>query len=738
MTRITRADLVDVLFATALVALGIIGFRTAFAGHEEIAVGLPSVALGIAVGFALAKARPQLLVGAAVAIVAFFLLAGVAGLRAHAPAGFLPSPAVWSDLIDGAVNGWARLLTTVPPAGKAGNLLAVLYLAGYAGGVLSVALAVIVRRWPLCVIPPLAVLGVSVLFGVDHPASLFLQGALFGCLTIAWLSLRGGMRHATTGFRVRRLAAAAAVLAVTVLGAFVIGPRLPMAGANPRYLLRDNVQPPFDPSQYPTPLGRFREYHGEDPIRDPLFTVEGLPQGQAVRFAVMDSYDGYVWRASPPATATGGTYERVGPRIPTEATGAHATLHFTMGALASADSVWVPTAGATTSVTFSGPNAERLSDDLRFNRVTESAADPVALRQGDQWTVEAVFATPPPKDELRTLGTAPGAVIAKPQVNDRIASLVDAWIKDKTTPYDKVIAIEAKLREIGAYNDGTHDNPIASGHSLGRLIPFLEADQPQGNGEQYAAAVAYLAQSLGIPARVVLEFVPSAGTGSVEVKAHDARAMVEIALDRVGWVAVDDPTPPEDHKPKQQVEQQQQTSVNEVQPPPPTTAPPPNSLPENPAPEKRDLSKRHGGGAGAFFAALLRLVGYASIPLAVVLAPCAVIVGLKARRRKRRRTVGPPAARVTGAWLEVVDLARDLGTPVPRKATRREIGRFVPELASTHFSDDIDAIVFGSEDPTDYHVDRTWRRADELRLTMLTNRSRSERLRGSLSLTSLR
>jgi hypothetical protein len=587
--------------------------------------------------------------------------------------------------------------------------------------------------------------------------SLLLQGAVFGAVTVAWVAARsdGSLGPAEATRRPSRLAGGAAMLAVAVVGAFVVGPLLPMADANPRYVLRDRVTAPFDPSQYPSPLGRFRTYHGPNPTKEALFTVQGLPQGQVVRFAVMDMYDGYVWRASPPGPGIGGTYRRVGDQIEGAEDGPAATVTFTMGALANGGSVWVPTAGSPTAISFSGPSADRLTDAFRFNRATETAASSkAALAAGDTWEVQANFPPAPTPDDLRTYQQL--AVGVSPLVDELAApaaliAQVAEWTRGKTSPYDRVEAISQKLKTIGGYSDGkTGETPSTSGHYLSRIVgTFLlgptqkpDPEQPVGNGEQFAAAVAYLAQTLEIPARVVLEFtVPGdAMTAPVDVHAADARAVVEIALDKVGWVAVPDPTPPESQKPTPQAQLPPEPQSNDVVQPPPTTIVPPPERPSEQSGADRDAEEpgAETGQTTGVAGVVARVVGFGSIPLVLLVGPVAIVVWLKARRRRRRRSQGGPSARLAGAWQEVVDLARDLGSAVPSPATRREIARFAALDGAPMLADEIDAAVFGSVEPDLATAETVWASVDGIRYRTLHARSRIGRLRVAANLTSLR
>ena len=67
------------------------------------------------------------------------------------------------------------------------------------------------------------------------------------------------------------------------------------------------------------------------------------------------------------------------------------------------------------------------------------------------------------------------------------------------------------------------------------------------------------------------------------------------------------------------------------------------------------------------------------VPLLVVLLVYGAIRGAKWLRRRRRRTTGETASRVSGGWREVVDTARDLRMPLPVKGTRLEQARALEE-----------------------------------------------------------
>jgi hypothetical protein len=585
-----------------------------------------------------------------------------------------------------------------------------------------------------------------VLFGVDEPAALFLQGGVFAGVTIAWICFRlGRVERPVIGHQARsRLAGSVALLGVSAIAATQLGPRLPFTSTDDRFVLRDQVEAPFDPSQYPSPLARFRKFDGIEGVAfgedEVLFTVTGLPEGRRVpiRFAVMDSYDGFVWRAMKPGVVDfAGRYLRYGDELTGAEDGESVTLEFEMGALASADSVWIPTAGSPTALRFTG-NKGTVADDLeaavRFNRLTETAASPRAVAEGERWQVDTNLEPIRSTNYWEDAGESSYQRADGPwEPTETIQERLGLWSKDRSGPFDRASGLRDGLREIGAYNNGRVDKPVASGHNLGRLLSFLDADQPQGNDEQYAAAVAFLANSLNIPARVVLVFRPEADG---PVFAKDADAIVEVATSK-GWAPVEDITPT--REPDDEIQKPQDTNQTEVQPPPPTTIPPPNAPPEESDTDQATAERRRDDDEGS--SALARFLGLAkfvAIPLVLLLGPALIILVIKARRRRRRRTNGEPATRVAAAWAEIADLAIDLGNPVPPKATRREVARFALGGKLEPLADQVDATVFGVAAPDDRAATQAWATVDTVRKQVLGTQDVPDRIRALVSLNSLR
>ena len=736
--RPQRADLVDIAFGCALTALGVVGFGTIFAGGDELIVGLPATLVGAVVGYVLVRLRVPLLTAVAWATVTFFVLGGPLALRHRALAGFLPSLDAVLGLADAVINSWIRLLTTLPPSGDAGDLLAVPYLCGFAGGALTVALA---RRYPdraFCVLPPTVVLVVSVLMGTKLPASLLLQGVVFAALTIAWVSTRHHrnrtVRHGAVSRS--RLVAAAGLLAVSAVSGVFVGPRLPGADPAERYVLRDDVEPPFDPLTEPSPLAAYRNYTDQDVREDEVLTVRGLPDGARLRIAAMDAYSGTEWRATGSGSVVAGEYLRVGAEIPAEGFGPEVEVSVEIH---KPEGVWVPLAGDVTSLDFDGERGAVLDDEVRVSVQTDTAAVPRRLQPGDRYRFTTELVDLPAQDVLVETALDPrfnrGEGVAVPA---EFVSRAADWAANQPTAYAEMLAIAEGLQTEGAYSDGGQDaNPVSPpGHSLRRLLDFISIEQPFGNGEQFAAAQGLMAQALGVPVRVVMGFVNEDGGDEVTFHGGDIEAWIEVPVDGYGWVAIDG-TPPEDQLPEPLKQPRSKTEDPEPQPPPPTTVPPPTSIPDDLDPEEPEEDDEEGAGGGVP-GWLVALGASAAVPLVLLGIPAAGIVAVKRGRRQRRRTRGPTSQRVAGSFDELVDLTRDRGSPVPPRATRRELSAVVGAPGAIALATRADVAVFGPDEPTDVDVDAAWDELATTRDSLFAEMGRWDRLRTAVSPTSLR
>jgi hypothetical protein len=736
--RPTRADAVDAGFLVALSAVALLGLGTTYDGHSYLVVGLVGVLLGIVIAHVVTALHQPVVVVVALAVVVFFVLGGAVTLRGRA----LPTPGSVHDLADVSVHGWKDLLTTLPPVDGAGPLLVLPYAMGLLAGAAGFALARRVRAAVAAPLVPVVLLGAVIVLGTRAPGSRWVQGGVFAALLLAWVTVRSLRTRPVVqsgSSRATRAVTAVGLLVLAGVGAAVVGPLLPGAHPSDRTVLRSYVDPPFDIGAYPSPLAGYRSFtKGGTPsqVDDLLFTVTGPVDGQFVRIATLDSYDGTVWGAGDPLASSGsaGAFQRVGPRIASDITGSDLTLTVTVGKYALA---WLPDVGVTTGVTFGGPNAAAQAASFRYNLGTDTGVVPGKLHEGDSYTLRSVVPAPPG-----------GSPVAQPVVTGNLASFArtraTAWAGTAPDPMAQIAAIGTTLRTTGAYSDGATDAEVqyTPGHYVQHLADFLNAKQPVGDDEQYAAAYALLINSLGYGARVVMGAVPSA-TG--EVHGGDVRAGVEVQMSTGGWLFLgpDTFTPDRQKKPDATTPPQDQSANAQVVPPP-VTQRPPTSLTEadQTTPKSRNQSNRdpnQNAAAGSLLPAwLVTGVRWGGPPVLVVALVCSAVIGLKAQRRRRRRSRGPTATRFVMGWREVVDHARDLGTAVPGGLTRREQAGALAMHDVAFLAGAADAQVFGPGEPAEEGAAAFWVEVDRARKQMSRGAGRWRRVRAALSLGTVR
>ncbi|MBW4720622.1 DUF3488 and transglutaminase-like domain-containing protein [Saccharothrix obliqua] len=758
-----RSDLADAGFLAALFALALLGFHPTYTGWAFFGVGLAGLALGVLVGFLAAGPRQPVITVAFLTVVVFFLLGGVVATRERVFAGVLPTADSVTGLAELSVHAWKQLLTTLPPVDGSGPLLVIPYILGLLCGAGGCALA---RRLSAPAAPlaaPLLVLAAVILLGTGEESWTVL-GVGFAVVALAWAGVRSRRGRRSTSGGARRAATALALLGVGGGVVGVLGALLP--GAAHRVVLRDYVEPPFEIGVYASPLVGFRKYsENANQLWDQvLFRVTGLPEGERVRIAALDDYDGSVWAATNGSGQSAG-FQRVGARIPA-GDGRAVELTVTVeAAYESAEEVnaWLPGAGRATRIEFTGPRAAAHAEQLRYNLATSSGVVADRLRAGDRYTVQAVLPPGGLPDDVQPYGRPALSELAF------VRGKAQQWAGGASTLGAKLRAVAAHLRDNGAYTDGgPGETEYLPGHGLARMSAFFNAPKPVGDDEQYAAAYALVANHLGIPARVVLGATP--GADGV-VRGQDVHAWVELHVADGRWVPVTDFVPDRSKRPDRQPPQRIENTEAAV-------VPPPNAmrLPDSLTDAGRvDANSGRRGVAqdGVVLPSwLLGVLGWVGPPVLLAAAVVGAIALLKTRRRVRRRTTGPMALRVAQAWRDLVDHGRDLGARVPAGRTRLEEAEHLahawteePVVAPAHtwpvrgaagdaplfveptvasplqlreLARSADAAVFGPGEPTAEAVAEFWARVTRARKSLGHDLPRWRRLRGAVSLRSFR
>lgn len=802
------SQLVDAAVISGLGLLGLFGFSAAYGGSRYLVTGAVGLLIGVVV--ALLGARRHWGIGAVglATIAAFFLFGSAVALRQPQVAGLVPTPVNVADLLDGATQGWARLSTTYPPVGSRLNLLVVPYLCGLLCTVIGVSVAVRSRRPMWAALSPVTVLILSILFGTAQPASVVLQGAVFAVVLIGWWShvYRQRRRVDVGGRDTRRWLPALATLLAACLISVGLGELglIPGMGSRPRVVLRDLTEPPFDPADYPSPLNGYRRFtNGELLPGEPdseriattgwrsteLFEVRGLPPEQRLRLATLDSYDGTVFKVTAGGKGSG-RFEPVGqtlppapprhldPELQRDRDERDVTIEVLEGSeeAGAYQDIWVPLPEGASSLEISSDDearTETLAEGVQYNAVTGTAALPQRLAPGDRLHVQAEVPLVAGEKVLAAWREAAGEPETDPSVVEleQVAASSRAFSTgtfctptpsggngtepaSTPSPYELAERVARQLIECGAFSDGgSLTARVNPGHNAWRLDRMLSNDSEQtgmfGNGEQYAALAALIADSAGVPARVVMGFRSETETdkwreahqvearsdpeGTYVVTGSDVTAWIEVDLEGAGWVPVYDLIP--DKEVPEQRPQPQAPKPENVPPPPPPSIPPgeeseANTKPPPPPPPPPEGFQIPGW--------VFKAAGAALAPVAMVGGFTALIAGLKSRRRNRRRESGSPDARIAGGWDEVKDLAADLGEPVPVRMTRSEEAAFIGTDSVRRLAGHADGLVFGPASADGLPVKQYWDEVDAARSSMVAGLSRFTRWKALVNLASLR
>jgi hypothetical protein len=305
-----------------------------------------------------------------------------------------------------------------------------------------------------------------------------------------------------------------------------------------------------------------------------------------------------------------------------------------------------------------------------------------------------------------------------------------------TSPADALARLQNDL-----LTNNTEDPRAQAGSSYGRIVRFLDEDRI-GNAEQFAGAFALMARSLGFPARVVVgykvaeernrELVPI-----TDVTTNQYHAWVEVKFEGLGWVPFD-PTPAPG------------TGTGGKKPaatPPTTIVPAPGGgggqrAPQEAGPTEARPDATAGGGVALVAVVAVSAVGLAAV--ALVLALLAVAV-LKRRRRARRRSAAGPAARLLGAWDEVVDRLRERRVAVDASMTPADVTRSTAEVFGPTVTAPLAAIaphvsraLYAPDEPPAELAEQVWRSAEFFERQFAATTTRRRRLLARLDPTPLR
>ena len=352
----------------------------------------------------------------------------------------------------------------------------------------------------------------------------------------------------------------------------------------------------------------------------------------------------------------------------------------------------------------------------------------------------AATAAPVPPS-LRRYLAVPTGVTANVRVTEQQV------VRGLTTPYDQAAA----LRDFFRNGSFVYDPSIMLGDDTSAMSTFLQ--QRRGFCVQFASTYAVMARLAGIPTRLAVGYAPGTPDtkGVYHVTTDDAHAWPEVWLAGIGWTNQFEPTPAgslpgESHLPGEPptvgTPTPRQTPVPATTPattPAAPGAPNGSGAGSPPAASGRGstVTRTATGGGGSVLSGVLLLVALVLIGVAVM---AAVVTARKRRRRSRRRAGSDPAARIGGAWAEVLDELREAGVGWPVSLTPLELasglrGRVDPGIAPplTSLAHRYTAARYGDTPPPSDAGDAAWRDAEAVVRALEASLDLRTRLRAQLA-----
>ncbi|GAB3618099.1 transglutaminase-like domain-containing protein [Okibacterium endophyticum] len=728
----------DLAVLLLLAVTGIIGFAPAFADGVFLVAGIGGILVGACAGYLSRLWRLNAFVTVMLAVVAYVVVGTPLAVPSQGLFAVLPTLDSLRSLALGSVFGWTDIVTLPAPVAQPDYIDVLPYACGWLVGLVS---AVLALRWmprrergtlaaSVLLVAPFVLYLLGVLVGTSQPFLAVVRGVALALIALIWLGWRrGDNRNAALQDRGRlrrtRLVGSGIIAVAALLVAGVTGSVL-APSSDARFVLRDEIVPPFDPTDYPSPLSGFREYT-KDLAETELFTVSGLEAGDLIRLATMDTYNGRLWNLAGPETAAdgSGSFTLVGEDLPEPWLLSSSESRSIDVTVIDYSGVWLPLAGHPKSLTL--PAEPDASQDLRYNPATATAVVTSGVSSGYRYSFDTALQDQPSDDELLTVPVASVQMPPVHTVPDIVAAKSAEYVGEATTPIEQLRAVETALHNNGFLSHGlASDNvPSRAGHGADRIDELFTRNQMIGDEEQFAAAFALIARELGYPARVVMGFAPEDADGGapITVTGEAVTAWVEVPFEDVGWIPFF-PTPdekeiPQDQTPKPKTEPQPQVRQ------PPRAAQQDDDLLTNVEIDDKDEDENNDrAGIPLWVWIVLAAVG---IPVLLCILPALIVALVKRRRVAKRRRGGASHQQAAGAWDELVDRHAELGFAVPARVTRRNIARGLAAQYETpnepdgrrmpdgllEFAEDTDRAVFAGHEVPDDDVESLWRRTDE-------------------------
>ncbi|MFD7819184.1 DUF3488 and DUF4129 domain-containing transglutaminase family protein [Streptomyces sp. NPDC059785] len=317
--------------------------------------------------------------------------------------------------------------------------------------------------------------------------------------------------------------------------------------------------------------------------------------------------------------------------------------------------------------------------------------------RGAQYDVTSLIVQPT-ADQLANAPEAPEALRREftevpeslpPEVAQKALEVTEGSAND----YERAVKLQDWFAVSGGF---TYDTQVQVGSGSAAIARFLK--DKEGFCVHFSFAMAAMARTLGIPARVAVGFTPGSpqSDGSMSVGLRDAHAWPELYFEGVGWTRFE-PTPNRGTTPEYTQPDSAGTDVPAVPRPSDAASSAPSAAPsasESCTVEQKKLDGCPSDPAqiavdsddGGFSLKAVLIVLGVLVVLAIPFLPMMWRLRVRAvRLGPHGRTDAGPAAHTLAVWQEVTDTAWDYGiapdeSQTPRKAAGRivRLGRLDP------------------------------------------------------------
>lgn len=584
--------------------------------------------------------------------------------------GWLPTASSAPRLLDVLGDGVAAAQSYAAPiSDSVPQIMPLLVLAGAATALLVDLLACGLRQVPLAGLPLLAL--------YTAPVSILSDGVswwIFAATATGFLSMLAheeGQRLSHWGRQVSRTSAvedtgeagvstvsvraAARRIGATATGLAVVAPLvIPTLGGG----LLPGSGPGGDGDgdvSITNPMVSLRRdlVRGSDVDLVTVRTTDGDPS--YLRLSVLDEFTGLTWKPSdrdiPPEQRADGLVARP-PGL--RARVARRQVDFEISVSERFSSTWLPTPYPVSSIEAPG--------DWRYDAATLDFVSAVKGQSsaGVDYSLTAlevaataddlVSADPTPEDVFTPYTDLPDGM---PGMVADLAREVTAGLE---TPYEKAARLQRFFRRDGDF-EYSLDRP--SGNGAEDLQSFLSTgpDGRVGYCEQFAAAMAVMGRTLGIPSRVAVGFLAPdrVGPGEYVYSAHDLHAWPEMYFEGAGWLRFE-PTP------SARAPQVPGYSTGRITTPEPTDIPTAAAPSVDPEQVRRDQQELDAGAASSGGDDSGNRALWLALPVAlVVLAlPFGPRLARSLLRRRRWAAARSAADAAEAGWRELRDTALDL------------------------------------------------------------------------------